>query len=305
MKVQVLMSTYNGEKYVEEQIRSIEENRKDDIEIYLIIRDDGSSDRTIEIIENLIVESKVCIRLIRGENLGPPRSFLELIRIASSSDLYFLCDQDDVWDARKIQVIANTGKNRKEIPQLYISGYYLANEKLDIMRECNYENKVINTLLQILFANIAPGCTMAFNDMLLQELKKDMPKDVPMHDIYILITAYCTGEINYVKEPLMYYRQHGNNTEGVQSKKINWKRVLQKQKKLLTYEGGYTVELARYVQSEYSQILSVAEMKKLQLVLEYKNSLQIKFRLMKQKEIYYHNIRSDLLTLEKVLLNKY
>lgn len=305
MRIQVLMSTYNGEEYVEQQIRSINQNINSDITLDLLIRDDGSLDKTIEIIKRLMAEMDITIKLVQGENVGVSKSFLKLINMASEADLYFLCDQDDVWTTDKIQTIIDNCFSLEEAPQLFVSGYYLTDSQLNIIKECRFGENTQNTLLQILFANEIPGCTMAFNIALMRELKREIPQNVPMHDIYVLATAYCIGKIYYINKSLVYYRQHGSNTEGVQSSKIDLKRVFRKQKKLLAEKHNYTKDLANYIFYKYQKKLTFEKLKKLEMAINYRTNIISKWNLLKEKEIYYHNVRSDILTIEKIFLNKF
>ena len=99
-KVTILMSTYNGEKYLEEQIDSLLNQTYKNISI--LIRDDGSKDNTVHIIKEK-KKSNDNITLIEGKNVGFIKSFLELINLAEKSDYYAYCDQDDVWMEEKIQ----------------------------------------------------------------------------------------------------------------------------------------------------------------------------------------------------------
>ena len=92
-KVQVLLSTYNGEKYIKEQIESI--LNQEGVEVSLLIRDDGSSDRTIEIVKK-ISEQNNNIILFKGQNMGPARSFMDLVKKSDEVDYYAFADQDDV-----------------------------------------------------------------------------------------------------------------------------------------------------------------------------------------------------------------
>lgn len=304
MKVQVLMSTYNGEKYIEEQIQSLINNQKDDIQLNLMIRDDGSSDNTIPIIKNIQKKNQMLIELIEDINVGVTKSFLKLIEMAPEADLYFFCDQDDVWSSDKISII-ETFVKKNEQPTAYVSGYYLTDAELNVQSEWIPSKNTENSLLQILFANMVPGCVMGFNRALLVEMKKNMPEDVPMHDIYALATAYCCGEIQYIEKPLVYYRQHGNNVEGVHSKKINLKRIWKKQKKIWTQGTQHTSELAVLLLKKYEKILSTKKKDDLQLTGLYRNALLSKCRLLLKEEIYYSGIRAKVQTLEKILLGKF
>src|SRR5574337_1707356 len=94
MRVNILMSTYNGEKFVADQIESIQKQAYTDWN--LIIRDDGSSDRTCEIVDDFVSKDNR-IKLIRAENVGVIKSFHELVTDNNNADFYFFADQDDYW----------------------------------------------------------------------------------------------------------------------------------------------------------------------------------------------------------------
>ena len=98
-RVSVLMSTYNGEKYLHEQINSI--LGQQGVEIHLLIRDDGSSDGTVEICKEYAKKYNQ-ITFYQGENLGVGKSFLDLLKHAPDADYYSFADQDDVWLEDKI-----------------------------------------------------------------------------------------------------------------------------------------------------------------------------------------------------------
>ena len=105
MKLIVLMSTYNGEKYLREQLNSLVTQKfKPD---QIMIRDDGSNDSTMDIIK-YYADSYKFIKYYQGENLGPAKSFMELINKAEDADYYALCDQDDVWFDDKLSTAVDT-----------------------------------------------------------------------------------------------------------------------------------------------------------------------------------------------------
>ena len=304
MKVQVLMSTYNGEKYVEEQINSIAENQIDDIDISILVRDDGSGDRTQEVLNVLKAKERIQIEVMKGKNLGVTRSFLQLIKNAPEADLYFFADQDDKWSEDKIATVVDLGKMSDE-PAVYVSGYYLTDATLNVQSEWIPSENTENSLLQILFANMVPGCVMGFNRALLLEMQKDLPEDVPMHDIYALATAYCCGSIRYIEKPLVYYRQHGNNVEGVHSEHVDWKRIWKKQKKIWSQKPQHTSELAALLLKKYGHAMPVDEKNNLQLVCGYRNKISSKLKLISNKEIYYRGLRAKVQTVEKIVMGKF
>ena len=120
----VLLSTYNGEKYLKEQLDSVL-NQKD-ITLNFLVRDDGSTDSTIDILKQYEKEGK--IKLIVGKNIGYKKSFYELAKLAPLSDYYAFCDQDDVWDDDKLITAVNMlERENNSIPLLYFSALRVVN----------------------------------------------------------------------------------------------------------------------------------------------------------------------------------
>ena len=124
------MSTYNGEKFLREQLNSLVTQKLKPDQIF--IRDDGSTDATMDIIK-YYADSYKFIKYYHGENLGAAKSFMELINKAEEADYYALCDQDDVWFEDKLQVAVNTLEaiRPNDIPLLYCSRFTLTDEKLN------------------------------------------------------------------------------------------------------------------------------------------------------------------------------
>lgn len=123
----VMMSTYNGEKYIKEQIESIFSQKG--VNIKLIVRDDGSNDLTRNIVEGFEDER---IELISGENLGWKESFNELVRYAGTCEFYAFSDQDDVWIPEKLKTGIAFIKGQT-IPCLYYCDAMIADENLNII----------------------------------------------------------------------------------------------------------------------------------------------------------------------------
>ncbi|MDD3138278.1 MAG: glycosyltransferase family 2 protein [Lachnospiraceae bacterium] len=209
--ITVLMSTYNGESYLREQIDSILGQR--DVELYLVIRDDGSNDTTLEILQSYVHLSNV--RIIEGNNVGAAKSFFELIKIAMNSDYYAFADQDDVWDADKLSVAINMIKNYSQIPCIYSSNTRLVDKNLRMVKVEN-DNPLI-TLESAFIKNYCTGCTSVFNRSLMNEFKIYQPEYVVMHDWWINILALSLGgESIYDFNAHINYRQHGKNVSGAE-----------------------------------------------------------------------------------------
>ena len=210
-KVQVLMPTYNGEKYIIEQIRSIEEQTYSNIT--LLIRDDLSTDNTVGLVD--AIDGKRTF--IRGtSNLGVIQSFLELLRISDNVDYYALADQDDVWKADKLERAIHFLKQHDDnIPLLYCAGVDVVDDNLTFKGYLSAKKKgpsFENALVQ----NIATGCTIVMNKAardLINSVKPTSNKIV-MHDWWFYLIVSSFGKVIYDKESVMYYRQHSNNTFG-------------------------------------------------------------------------------------------
>ena len=167
--VQVLMSTYNGEKYLKEQIESV--IAQTGVEVHLLIRDDGSKDGTLEILDQY-----KDIEIVKAQNVGATRSFLELIKIAGNYDYYAFADQDDVWDTDKLAIAV--GKMAKfEGPVIYSGNTRLVDENLSFIR--NETLRPVTTLGSAIVKNYATGCTVVLNSELMKYLKVYTPKNAP------------------------------------------------------------------------------------------------------------------------------
>lgn len=221
MKLIVLMSTYNGEKYLKEQLDSLvnQELLPDKI----LIRDDGSVDSTLSIL-NEYSNKYDFIEYYRGENIGPAKSFFELINKANGYDYYSLCDQDDVWLSDKLKVAVDTLKKEdNNIPLLYSSRVTFVDADLNkvdanISRLYGYTDFAHALLYQT-----APGCTMVFNNVAREKIiKYDMNKEYCIiHDSIIHKVCTMFGKMILDETPHMLYRQHGGNAIGLPTNKYN------------------------------------------------------------------------------------
>ena len=223
-KVQILLATYNGEKFLREQLDSI---LNQEYKIWeLLIHDDGSKDNTILILKEYQNNYPQQIRLLIDQKIfsSASRNFFHLIKNRSKkADLYCLCDQDDIWHKSKIRLIVekyNTQDNKR--PILIHSDLSLIDASGNLLE--NSHNKLINyqknfiTKRTSLYYNPVPGCAMSLNSVLADRISYS--KYMVMHDWWILLYALRENtNILYIKLPLVKYRQHSENVLGY--KKIN------------------------------------------------------------------------------------
>ena len=214
--IAILMSTYNGKAYLQEQLRSVLEQTVSDF--LLLIRDDGSSDGTPDLLREI---SDPRVRLILGENLGPAGSFFALLEAArqENADFVFFCDQDDIWMPDKLErFLAEMGKCPAG-PALVFSDFamidgsgsvtgdsYTAMAQLRIPADGNFFPK-------LLAQPYVFGCASVLNRELL-ELVKDPPAGIEMYDCWIALVASLLGTVRYLPQSTIYHRFHSSNATG-------------------------------------------------------------------------------------------
>ena len=215
-KIDILLATYNGSKYLHEQLDSILSQSYGNINV--IIRDDGSSDNTVMIIKEYEQkDNRVKLLSDNLGNLGFVRNFEELMKNSTSEYLMF-SDQDDIWYNNKVEtsykrIKAIEEKNGKSCPILVHTNSKIMNYEtrtkslfiLDYAKNSSFENSFFNFFVQ--------GSTMLINESLKREALP-FSKEVYLHDRYLHLIAEFIGIRSYIDVPTMDYRQHSNNEIG-------------------------------------------------------------------------------------------
>lgn len=235
MKVNILMATYNGEKFLAQQIESIQKQTFK--EWNLLIRDDGSSDKTCDIIRNFTAKDSR-IRFINENehhNLGVIKSFFTLVNY-EVADFYFFSDQDDVWLPEKLSVSLEAAKHKaSDVPLLVYTDLKVVNQELNILQDSMIRaqsHHANTTLLPELTENTVTGGTMMINHALAE--KWFTPNDILMHDWFLALLAASLGEIIYLDLPTQLYRQHGNNVLGARTMDKRFKILREGPKSIFT-----------------------------------------------------------------------
>ncbi|MBN2824256.1 MAG: glycosyltransferase family 2 protein [Campylobacterales bacterium] len=225
-QVDILLSTYNGEKYLQEQLDSIFNQSYKNFRV--IVRDDGSSDNSLEIAKRFNVEI-----LESKENFGAKLSFASLLEYAlnSSNSRYFMfADQDDVWDVDKIQKSITKIKElekvqSKPVPLLIHSDLRVVDEQLKIIDNSFWHYSKIdpkkNSFNRLLVQNTVTGCTMLINREL-ANLSLPISPQAIMHDWWIALAAAQFGKIVPLYEATINYRQHDFNDTGAKGFTISY-----------------------------------------------------------------------------------
>ncbi|MFB3170433.1 glycosyltransferase family 2 protein [Neobacillus sp. 179-C4.2 HS] len=223
MKVSVAMATYNGEKYLEQQIDSILMQLGSDDE--LIISDDHSSDRTVAIIEKYI-NNDHRVKLFMNEESGVTSNFENAIK-RTQNEIIFLSDQDDVWKPEKVSTVKGYYKKNPAV-QMIMSDITVVDNQLNTTIDSFYEFRGSRAgVLKNIVKNSYIGCAMSFR----KELKKKIlpiPRSVPMHDMWIGLVADMNKSALLIPEKLIYYRRHDATVTSVEnrstlSEKLLWR----------------------------------------------------------------------------------
>jgi glycosyltransferase involved in cell wall biosynthesis len=210
MRVIVLMSTFNGERFIDEQVRSILDQLPSGG--LLMVRDDGSSDGTVSRIQ-AFNDSR--IQLLHGENIGFAHSFLTLLNSApSETDMVMFSDQDDVWLAGKIQSAWQCLSTVEHQAALYCSRQLITDQKLNIL-EISEEIRLPPSFANAIAENIVTGCTAAINREAIKLMQRaGVPQHVRFHDWWLYLVISAHGVVIFDENAHILYRQHENNYLG-------------------------------------------------------------------------------------------
>ena len=265
----VLLSTYNGEKYLPELLDSVMAQK--DVFIDVLARDDGSKDKTVEILKKYDR-----VQVYTGENLKPAKSFLDLILTANASyDYYALCDQDDVWKPDKvISAIEHIKASNK--PTLYSSAVEVVDRDLNFIRKSFTDNSFKDPLYDILTYG-TPGCTFVFNKALMQKLKEYKPTTISMHDSWISFVCLAVNGLFYSDhEAYILYRQHDANVLGAQRHSL--KDMLAG---IIKNKNVLRSDMAKEILKGYSYGMSPKTKEAICVFAEYKENFRYKMRILR------------------------
>lgn len=281
-KVCVLMSTYNGEKYLKEQIESI--LNQENIEVDILIRDDGSTDNTLNILENYTQKYKN-IRYYTGENLRSAKSFMNLLFTVKEYDYYAFSDQDDVWKKNKLYTAVS---KLKEGYDLYGGKKSIVDSELNIL---NIEDEVPVSLElgSVILRCRVSGCTMVFTKNLREELLKYDPIVLSMHDSWVLKVAVSVGKVFFDNNKYILYRQHSNNVVGAKKSFINQFKERISNLKKRKEQTFVRLSMAKELYNNYADFLSKNDKENLYCFINYKENFKYRLKLLKRDFIQGDN----------------
>lgn len=231
-KIAILLASYNGEKYIAEQIESLLKQTETGWELF--VHDDGSTDNTLEILRRYEARHPDRIHILDGPPCGGAKdNFLRMLRDVRAPYVMF-CDQDDIWLPEKVELTLREmkrleAKHGADKPLLVFTDLCVTDERLHPIaaRLSAYQKldpwrtKVKNLMIQ----NVITGCTVMINRALAKlATKPDSTAGIIMHDWWCALIAAAFGAVSYVDRALVLYRQHGGNSVG--AKNLNSLRYL-------------------------------------------------------------------------------
>lgn len=209
--VNVLISTYNGAKYIKEQLDSIFAQTYQEFRVY--IRDDGSSDDTLNIIADYIKNQHLQNRVtvIEGANVGFCCSFFELLKVAKDGDYWAFCDQDDVWYPDKLLLAVNWMRGKEpDMPLLYHSAFSIGNE--DLSEITKYEPAPFRyQFYNSITSNVFFGFAITINRALYERLVLADPTQIKYHDWFAAMITAAFGYYHISHQIMAVHRQHEHN----------------------------------------------------------------------------------------------
>ena len=269
------MSSYNGSSFIERQIKSIY-NQKD-VSINCFIRDDGSSDNTLQILTELQKEY-ANLSFTVGDNVGWEKSFLIALSLAPQADYYAFADQDDIWFDNKIinglNQLAQYPDNEVVMfhcNKISVNGDLtpLSHQIKRLSRPINRQNAVVQEYAQ--------GCSIIFNNAAKNLLTRRLPIEKIAHDFWVGLVCFMFGHVIYDCNPYFYHINYGNNASGEGHLLKSW------QKRWRMFWGTknvYYLPSLDLLSDAYVDLLTDEDKIFLQQTLDYKINIRSKLNLL-------------------------
>lgn len=303
-KILILLSTYNGEKYLEEQLASFTIQRG--VEQRLLVRDDGSSDNTIAILKSFNEKYPDLVEeIIEGKNMGSTASFCDLMKEAFSKygntfEYFAFADQDDLWLEDKLcKAVEKLEPLDSSKPNMYCSDKIIVDSKLETIPGIR-PAKVELTKGRALARNVATGCTMVFNRRALELFVTRKTEFIKIHDHAIFLLCSFLGNVVYDEKAYILYRQHGHNQLGGLDTFKD--RVADRIKKKGNLNEHILEKTARSFLEAYQDLMNEDDMELINQLVTYRSGLVKRLRLFFNREISKERFEDNFFFKMKVLI---
>lgn len=291
-QVQVLLSTYNGEHYISDQLQSILKQSYPHISV--LVRDDGSSDQTLALLKEYAKAHSDRIKVIAGSNVGVVSSFFELVQQSDPhADYYCFCDQDDVWLEQKIErAVTMLSSQVDDVPAMVFTSTELTDKNLKPLgtwpKPPSKEPSFYNALVQ----NIAVGATITFNRAASNKFMEGNqvdPNKIIMHDWWFYLLVSCFGNVMYDQNPSMLYRQHGNNVVGGSNSLFS--KLKQKFRSYIKHKGKHLlIKQACEFYRVYGHLMDDSKKEQLELFITPRERFREKIYFLQKSKLYRQSI---------------
>lgn len=309
--IDIVIATFNGELYVAEQLDSIIAcNEFVKLINKIIVSDDCSTDKTLEILKEYSrVYKNIYVTINKGQH-GVAGNFENALNV-TEANYVILCDQDDVWNPHKLEVlyegITKIENGDDNIPCVFFSDLEIVDDKLNVIHKSYFEmidikperffNK--NT---VLLMNVVPGCSMIVNRRLIEIALPIKQNQIYIHDWWLLLIAFFGGSVGYSKESTFKYRQHDYNVFGTKKRGIIEKST-DSLKEFFKKDKFYSV--AEDVHQRLVQHKIHAKTPIIKQFLETKNNSRLdQLRFMFQNKFYYHSVLRNIKLVLLVLFKR-
>lgn len=291
-KVIVLLSTYNGERFLDQQLYSLRKQSYPALQVF--VRDDGSSDSTPEILYKWEKKYPEWITCNIGKNVGYKKSFMSLLYNAPPADYYAFCDQDDFWKVDKVETAINQLGDTNTVA-VYTSNVTYCDENMNASGNSQFFNN--NTFLKALIFNQSVGCTMVITNRLREMIMKvdiitiDFD-EMQSHDCWMYrLCLALGGKSIFDSESHILYRQHGNNQVGGSANAVStW---VERANKLRKKNRNKKLKMAVELERCYHTMLPDNEKRELDTFCKYKKSIASRIEFASKKELYTTSMFSN------------
>ncbi len=298
-RVTILMSTYNGERFLPAQLDSI--FSQEGVNVALLVRDDGSNDNTLSILSDYQKRYPDKIEIIKGQNIGWKESFRKLVEHALTNyqdcDYFAFGDQDDIWLPGKLRAAIDTIRKYPEGPKLYFSNlfFYKGGENKGKIHKYQFKPTYKNALTR----NFATGCSIVFNSRLLKLLHQGTPAMEMPHDYWVYMVAVLCGQAIYDSESYILYRQHESNQIGSRHGLLDvWKRRITH----LTENSGLREKIANELLRLYSPYMHPEALVATKKMACYRSSFLSRLRLLFDSDYTFGNMGNDFFFKLRIIL---
>ena len=284
------MSTFNGTKFLNEQLESIF-NQNTEAEITIYIRDDGSTDNTIDIINYWT--PKINIVIYKEQNIGPARSFWTLFESDEiKADYYAFCDQDDIWDSDKLQIGIDALKYETE-EALWCSNCRIIDQNGKMITDRMNKSKPDFTIISQFICGSTQGCAMLFNDKLRKYILKNKIEIIPMHDFVIMTYAIAKGKVIYYDRPTFGYRVHSNNVVASEGKSLMKHFLASFNRYFSKYNKNQLTRYAEIFLKDNGNLIDKETFDYINNLIRSKDSIVCRFKILLNSKTKSKNIKAE------------